>query len=94
MPADQVRRGKDYSALVRQVTDILNNLSFSESEFCREMANEHRTLQQSFTRLCLTWLETCASEDYRTDGRNEQSHEIAKKMFEALGNEFPYLPMI
>ena len=63
---------------VINVTDYLNSFSSKEKEFILEMNREHRTLQQSFTKLCLAWLENCASEDYHFDGRNEQSHGIAK----------------
>ena len=44
------------------------------------MSRQHRTLQQNFTRLCLKWLEYVASDEYRTDGRNEQSKDIAQKL--------------
>jgi len=35
---------------------------------------------QSFTRLCFAWIEHCASEEYRHDGRNLASHEVAKEI--------------
>lgn len=63
-----------------EVSSILNDFGFNEKEFCKHMSNDHRTLQQSFTRLCVQWLRTCASEDYHYDERNEASHEVAKKM--------------
>jgi hypothetical protein len=65
---------------VETVTDYLNSFSSKEKEFIDQMNLEHRTLQQSFTKLCLAWLENCASEEYHFDGRNEQSHGIAKDM--------------
>ena len=51
--------------------------------FIQEMSNDHRTLQQSFTRLCLQWLEYIASTD-RVDGRNESSKKIAKQLHEGF----------
>jgi len=44
---------------VENVTDYLNSFSNKEKEFILEMNREHRTLQQSFTKLCLAWLENC-----------------------------------
>ena len=73
---------------VRKVSDMLNNMSFDPEGFCKEMTKEHRTLQQSFTRLCIEWLCTCASEDYRYDGRNEASHEIAKALIQSQDADF------
>lgn len=63
-----------------QIADLLNNMSISTEEICKAMTYEHRTLQQTFTQLCINWIKTCASEDYRHDGRNEYSHFIAKEI--------------
>ena len=73
--------------LVQDLTDYLNSFNDKSKEFCEEMSTEHRTLQQSFTRLCLTWLEHCASEEYRTDGRNDQSQHIAKELLEGFNQK-------
>lgn len=93
-----------YKDKANQMADMLNVMTFNDKEFCKEMTNQHRTLQQSFTRLCLEWLKTCASEDYRHDGRNETSHWIAKELKDAYDNNHTqtsveffndiYLPMI
>jgi hypothetical protein len=69
---------------VQNVTDYLNSFSSKEKAFIEEMNREHRTLQQSFTKLCLAWLENCASDDYHFDGRNEQSHGIAKDVLKGF----------
>lgn len=80
---------------VRQVSEMLNSFSFEYQGFCEEMTREHRTLQQSFTRLCIHWLSTCASDEYRYDGRNEASHEIAKALLSSQDADFiGHIPMI
>lgn len=71
-----------------QVADMLNSYSFNPEEFCKAMTKEHRTLQQSFTRLCIHWLCTCASDDYHYDGRNEASHEVAKAIINSQDADF------
>lgn len=80
---------------VRKVSDMLNSMGFNPEEFCKEFTKEHRTLQQNFTRLCIQWLATCASDDYRFDGRNEASHVIAKALIESQDADFigsiPYI---
>lgn len=73
---------------VRKVSDMLNSFSFSSKDFCKEFTKEHRTIQQSLTRLCVEWLCTCASDDYRFDGRNEASHKIAKALIESQDPDF------
>lgn len=69
--------------LVQQFTDYVNSFNDKSQEFIQvieAMSHEHRTLQQSFTKLCLKWLEHCASDEYRTDGRNEDSQRIAREL--------------
>lgn len=66
------------------MSDYVNSMSHDPKEFVDAFNNQHRTLQQSFTKLCMAWLENCASDDYRTDGRNEASHKISKEMIEAF----------
>ena len=73
---------------VEMVSDMLNSFSFSPEEFCKDFTREHRTIQQNLTRLCIHWLSTCASDDYRFDGRNEASHVIAKALIESQSPDF------
>jgi hypothetical protein len=70
--------------VVESVTDYLNSYSNKTQSFCEEMSREHRTLQQSFTRLCLEWVEHVSSENYSTDGRNEDSKKIAIELLEGF----------
>jgi hypothetical protein len=93
---------KTAKEMANEMTDFVNTFSKEpRKEFIQAMSCEHRTLQQSFTRLCLEWIEHCASTDYRTDGRNESSHHICKAMIQAykekqdnLSSLSDYLPYI
>ena len=93
---------KSAKEMASEMTDFVNTFSSEpKKEFIHAMSCEHRTLQQSFTRLCLEWIEHCASQDYRTDGRNESTHQTCKAMVEAYkekqNNLAPlsaYLPFI
>ena len=80
---------------VSKVADMLNCMGFNPEEFCKEMTKEHRTLQQNFTRLCVHWLCTCASDDYKYDLRNEASHLVSKALVESQDPDFigniPYI---
>lgn len=82
----------DYREMASRWTDDINSLTFNNATFCEEMTREHRTLQQSFTRLCLDWLRTCASDDYQYDARNEASHITARDLL--AGKENQFLPFI
>ena len=62
------------------IENLLNSFNFSASGVAKEMTKMHRTLQQNFTRLAVEWLRVCASDDYHYDGRNEDSHKVAKAL--------------
>jgi len=86
--------------LVEDISHFVNSYSSDHEKFITFMSNEHRTLQQSFTKLCLKWIEYCASDDYRYDGRNEASHQISRELtqlFKQINYDIEpskYLPMI
>jgi hypothetical protein len=61
---------------VQIVSGMVNSSLFDAETFCEKFQREHRTLQQNFTRLCIEWIKTCASDEYAYDGRNEASHKV------------------
>ena len=75
---------KNTKELVGEITNYVNSFNSKGDEFCKAMSVEHRTLQQSFTKLCFEWIEFIANEDYRTDPRNEQSQKVAQDLLEAF----------
>jgi hypothetical protein len=75
--------------IVSIVSDYFNSYSSKEKEFAEAMSREHRTLQQSFTKAVLVWLEHIAVPfrwegdkpvGYGVDGRNEASQNTAQKL--------------
>lgn len=73
--------------LAGKITDLVNYSGGQGQEaFLEQMSREHRTLQQSFTRLCLQWLEQVAERKgpQFVDDRNKDSQRIA----ELLMNEY------
>lgn len=83
-PAETPEVENETKKLVKQMTDYVNTFNNKAPEFISVMSYEHRTLQQSFTKLCLQWIEHVASEGYRTDARNQQSHIVAQKLLDAF----------
>lgn len=77
-------RGKE---LANQLTNFVNNYNCKHEDFIDSFIREHRTLQQSSFRLILMLIEKMASDEYQTDGRNEQSKKIAKKLIDGFKNE-------
>jgi hypothetical protein len=91
---------EDIKKLVGEITDFVNSYNADRKQFIIMMSREHRTLQQSFTRLVLEWLEHVASGDYIHDDRNKASHEIARDLIEIFKarkdeiNPSQFLPLI
>ena len=71
--------------VVHQITDAVNSFSFDSDLFCQTMGCEHKTLQQSFMRdIIVPFIKYAASSEYRTDGRNEDTHRMAEVLNKAL----------
>jgi hypothetical protein len=73
--------------LAEALGDFVNNYNHDAEGFIKHFQRQHRTLQQSSFRLILSLIETIASDDYATDGRNEQSHAVAKKLLNGFKGE-------
>lgn len=78
--------------VVSEVSDFLNSFHPNYAGFVEAMAVEHRTLQQSFTQLCLEWFKYLANTPYY-DERNEASVMVARAVINTLGNDIR-LPFI
>ena len=78
--------------LAKEIASSLNSFSFDTKGFCKEMMNEHRTLQQNFMRLIRDYIEYVAGlPDYMFDGRNEASRDYAKKVAEIEDDRLPMI---
>lgn len=86
----------DYSKIAEDITNNLNCFGFDYEKFCVAMSREHRTLQQSFTRMCFEWIKHCASEDYPFDERNCATHVKCKAVVDSMSKDpawdhFPFI---
>ena len=86
----------DTKKAASNLSDALNSMGFSPELFCAEMAKDHRTIQQNFTRLCLEWIKTCANDEYRHDERNRASHVKCKAIVDTMSTDpaWDFLPYI
>jgi hypothetical protein len=86
----------EMTGLAKTVTRTLNCMSNDTMQgrlaFCLAMERDHRTLQQTFTRLCVAWLLHAGEPGYRTDLRNEATHKLAVALKPIL--EEAHLPFI
>ena len=71
--------------LAEDITNSINSMLFDEVDFTKAMSNQHRTLQQKFTKMCFAWIEKLSQTEERfTDHRNKASVEISKKVINAF----------
>ncbi len=77
----------------RMMSDAVNAYSFNNKAFCEQMGREHRTLQQSFTRLCFEWIRYCAEMEHYDD-RNRASVENCGLLKEVMDEQSMYLPLV
>jgi hypothetical protein len=71
--------------LAETITDFVNNFSDDNRKaFIKALFNQHRTLQQSTIRLFLETIEAAAGEEYRTDGRNENTKQICQEVVQGF----------
>lgn len=83
-------------AAAQAMERMLNSYSYKGriQEFVRLLRLEHRTNQQSFTALCVAWLESVARDEHGHDGRNEASYQLAKEFVELVPERLRHLPLI
>ena len=67
------------------VSDFVNSLSPDFKGFCEYIGNDHPTLQQSFTALCLEWIKHLSEKPERfIDDRNKAAYKVCNKIKNAL----------
>ena len=80
------KKEKDF-AEAKELMDAIGryvNYGKSKKAFIEAFKREHRTLQQSAFRMMLELIEEMATENYRTDGRNEDSKKMAKTLLDGF----------
>jgi hypothetical protein len=86
---------KDARTTANELGDFVNTFTPDESGFIEGMSHQHRTLQQSITRMFLVWLRYLATlPENRYDARNEASVRFAKSVILNVPEQDMYLPYI
>ena len=69
-------------ALAVEMSNFINSSGTTDfKEFVEAMGDEHRTLQQAFTKVTLMWLAHLAElPEHGYDGRNEHSVVVARQV--------------
>lgn len=86
-----LQQTREYQA-AKMLANAVNDYSFNPKRFAETLPYIHRTLQQSIFRLVVALINFMADDGYRTDERNQASHDISKKLAEILKEE--HIPFI
>lgn len=77
----------------QQIADAINCISQENREVGVMLANIHPTLQQSFMRIVIGFLQEEARKTY-VDLRNEATRDLARKLLEGIDESDLYMPLV
>lgn len=66
--------------LAKEFSNYVNGKSHEHEDFVAGFKRQHRTLQQSMMRAMMAVIEECAKPEYRTDHRNQGTHDLCKTL--------------
>jgi hypothetical protein len=82
----------------KRIADLMNGVGKTTSamgKFNAGMDSQHRTLQQNFTRIVVSWMEHMATKgDHECDLRNKATVELAKEFMEKIDPKYRAIPYI
>lgn len=72
------------------VSDMVNDYGFDDDGLAEKMANEHPTIQQSFTRFVAKYIKKVRERGY-ADGRNQASLDFCEAVGDLTDTYFPFV---
>lgn len=90
---EKLKESHEFKA-AEKMEDAINTLGWNPQRFAQSFTTWHRTLQQEFFRTIVETIKVAASDEYRFDGRNEKTHELAKKIVDSGILDNAYLPFV
>ena len=88
-----IEDSREYKA-AQELERALNDYSWNPKRFAESTRYYHRTLQQELMRTIVAIIKMVGDKGYRTDLRNQASHELCKKIIESGALDEAYLPFI
>ena len=88
-----IQNTREYKA-AKDLEGALNDYGWNPAIFAESTRYFHRTLQQNLVRTIVAIIKIVGSEDYRTDLRNQASHELCKRIVESGLLDDAHLPFI
>lgn len=89
----ELQNSREYKA-VQELERALNDMGWSPKRFAESPRFYHRTLQQELMRTIVAVIRMVGDDSYRTDLRNQASHELCKRIIDSGVLDDIYLPFI
>lgn len=89
----ELQNSREYKA-AQELERALNDMCWNPKRFAESTKHYHRTLQQELMKTIVAIIQMVGDKDYRTDLRNQASHELCKKIIDSGALDEVYLPFI
>ena len=89
----ELQNSREYKA-AQALERALNDMGWSPKRFAESTRFYHRTLQQELMRTIVAVIRMVGDDSYRTDLRNQASHELCKRIIVSGVLDDIYLPFI
>ena len=89
----ELQNSREYKA-AQELERALNDMSWNPQKFAESTRYYHRTLQQELMRTIVAIIKMVGDENYRTDLRNQASHELCRKIIDSGALDDCYQPFI
>ena len=88
-----IEDSREYKA-AQELERALNDYSWNPKRFAESTKCYHRTLQQELMKTIVAIIKMVGDKGYRTDLRNQASHELCRKIIDSGVLDDCYLPFI
>ena len=89
----ELQESREYKA-AKEWERALNDMSWNPQKFAESTRYYHRTLQQELMKAIVAIIKMVGDKGYRTDLRNQASHELCRKIIDSGVLDDCYLPFI
>ena len=78
----ELQESREYKA-AKELERALNDMSWNPQKFAESTRYYHRTLQQELMKTIVAIIKMVGDKGYRTDLRNQGSHELCRKIIDS-----------
>ena len=89
----ELQESREYKA-AKELERALNDMSWNPQKFAESTRYYHRTLQQELMKTIVAIIKMVGDKGYRTDLRNQASHDLCRKIIDSGVSDDCYWPVL